>query len=179
MGLFGGVEDAEVFCLPPNSDCSDESFPVDGHAKEPRLVVNVRIPLVLQIVVMRKYPQPTESVVRSVAEAVVNAAIRPFAGRVEPSKAMRKVISPVNGDNNIAIAMRTSANRSGLALAFAWKRYGASEYAGFRIVVKKLAQTLRAYNLFSHDANLLSLIGQRPRRVQARPGLRYFSVGQA
>jgi hypothetical protein len=42
------------------------------------------------------------------------------------------------------------------------------------VVMKKLAQRLRGKIGLSHDA-LQLLIGQRPARVSARGGLRYFN----
>jgi len=45
--------------------------------------------------------------------------------------------------------------------------YAPREYASFRIVVKKFAQTLRCKIGFSHDA-LQMLIGQRPGAIRSR-----------
>ena len=142
-----------------------------GDAHQSMLAVEMRAALVLLIDCLRNIAQVSYRVVSGVAVLMVDLSIRPNATHVQPREAMRPVVMTSNADLDVTSAVAASGARLVASLA-SW--VAPAKYAGFWVVMKKFAQTLRGKIGLSHDA-VLSLIGQRPARVDSTGGLRYFS----
>jgi len=175
--FFGGgvapnvaVNAVELYgCLKPVS--------VASNAKIAAGVSWLRAALVLHIHRCRNITQIVESVVRLIAVDVVNVSGGPCPAHEKPRKTVRRVKTLIDTKANVPMRGFASSNIAGPCF-MALSRCQASENAGFWVVVKKLAQTLRGKIGLSHDA-VLSLIGQRPARVDSTGGLRYFSGSHA
>ena len=164
-------EDAEVAVNAASVDPRHPSGWALGDAHQSVLAVGVRATLVLLVDVLRNIPQVIERVVAGVAVYMVKLAPWPIAVNVQPRKAVRSVV--LAGDADLGVSAAVAAPGKWLALRLA-VRVVPSECTRLRVVVKKFAQTLRGKIDGSHDA-VLSLIGQRPARVDSTGGLRYFS----
>jgi len=152
------------------NSCNPSGFAL-GDAHQSMLAVEMRAALVLLVYCLRNIAQVSYRIVSGVTVLMVDLSIRPNATHVQPRKAVRPVVMTSNADLDVTAAVAASGARLVASLA-SW--IAPAKYAGIWIVVKKLAQTLRGKIGLSHDA-VLSLIGQRPARVDSTGGLRYFS----
>lgn len=175
VSICGRIEATQVRHLPAYVNdglpLAAERIPVD--AKEPAGVVRRRRSQILAVRALACVAQVREPVVPPVAVDVVNILLRPFSGCMQPCKSMSGVKNAGDSYQSVPVAV----------YATGWAAYGApasgdspGEPASLGIVVKKLAHTLRGKIVDSHEA-LQLLIGQRPARVSARGGLRYFNLG--
>ena len=143
------------------------------HAKKAAGVLGFWLSLVLQILGARRLPEIANRIVVSVAVNVVNVANGLRSMYVQPCKTMGVVVGPVDAHDAIALGNKASGNRANGGKPVAAAPRLVRKDAGFWVVVKEFAHTLRGKIRLSHDA-LLMLIGQRPARVDSTGGLRYF-----
>lgn len=146
-------------------------------AKDSASAVSPRALHVLRVLRPRCFAQVGNPVVGPVAVNVVNHTCRPRAIHVQPSKPMRWVQRAADVDADVpvmlALAASGSAHKVGSKLAFE-----PSEHPRIRVIVQQFAQTRDGKIGGSHDA-VPSQSGQRPTRVSALGGPRYFSLRKA
>lgn len=146
-------------------------------AKDSASAVAPRALHVLRVLRPRCFAQVGNPVVGPVAVNVVNHTCRPRTVHVQPSKPMRWVqrAADVDADVPVMLAFAASgeANKIGSKLALE-----PSEHPGIRVIVKQFAQARGGKIGGSHDA-VPSQSGQRPARVSALGGPRYFSLRKA
>lgn len=176
--LLGGGKHAKVPLLPAEGNVR---HPLVGNvvpvsAKQPgRLVICAGLSHVLLVDGLGYISQLANAVVSGVAVNVVNLPIRPSPVKMQPSKAVRAVTAPINHDDRVSVR---AASRNSSRFCRPATEYAPNENAGFGVVVKNFAQTLRGKIGLSHDAPS-KRIGQRPVSVSSTCGLRHFSVGGA
>lgn len=152
------------------------------HSKQPRLIVASGVALVLQIFFVRHVSKILPAVVGGVAVNVIDMVFWPFASDVEPYKTMNQILAAK--DTGIEIPVRHFRTNglpeiadSAAAPAIRCLQSDPRQNAGFRGVVKKLAQTRGSKIGSSHEA-VLSLIGQRPVSVASTERASLFYVPQ-
>lgn len=128
---------------------------------------------IFRILLCRCRPEIANSVVIWIAVDVVKKIFRRAACFKYPRKDVRPVGDALDPDKPVAPNIDGPGNVAS-ASVFTWLDFP-SKNASLRIVVKKLAQTLRGKIGLSHDAPV-KRIGQRPVSVSSTCGLRYFSV---
>jgi hypothetical protein len=169
-GVVGGVLSAvKGDASPPRSSM------VFGHPKNARtLVVSQCGALVLRVDGSAHVSQVGDGIVRRISVHVIDVCIGPNAVRIEP----RQAVKPVEKSVDLCLEALSVASGATNSVAYAdvpvWL-HEPREHAALRVVLHKLAQTLRGKIGLSHEA-VLSLIGQRPARVDSTSGLRYFSA---
>lgn len=131
---------------------------------------------VLKVLGTGSASQVCDPVVVSNAVDVVNVVRRPFTVGMKPRKPMSPVVPAINTDKRIAVVIDSEGNVSTSACGAASPTDSPCEDPRLRVVVEKLAQTLRGNICLSHEA-LQLLIGQRPASVDALRGLRHFRLG--
>lgn len=169
MRNLGRLEVAKSGFAAIDNDAGHPFLFVFINAKQPaRLIRCPSLFNVLSVNGWRNVTQILNFVVQAVAVNVVNIAIRPASVHIEPSKTMGRMSYAVNAHDPV---IRPGFFQSPPILSLV----ETTKKPAFWVVMENLAQTLRGKIGSSHDA-LLLLIGQRPARVSARGGLRYFSV---
>lgn len=152
-------------CFPLNS--------ISGYAQKPMRVVGPASLYVLIIFALRNILQVCNSVVAFVAVYVVNVEIRPQPINKEPRSAMRFKSDSINPYAYVSIVPDGSGNIAHIDSV--GRSDFARENAGKWIVMKKFAQAFCGKIGVSHDA-VLSLIGQRPARVDSTCWPRHFTA---
>ena len=160
-GAFAAYHDASHIPMTARSYAANSQNAVWPHAV-----------YVLSIFGLGGQPKITESVVQLYTINMVYKASGPRPGHVKPCKPMSGISNRKHFDAQIAID--GVHNTGPLALKATASVVKPRKFSGLRIVMKKIAQTLRGKIGLSHDA-LQLLIGQRPGSVSALAGPRHFN----
>jgi hypothetical protein len=172
--LLGSVERPEILRRPAVADIGNPASKrlLPRNAEKSRLVVRKRRAPILSIFSRRNVSEIGDAVIRFVAIDMVDLLLRPFAVYVQPRQTVRPPNTPVDVDEDVTTGAFDGPCSAVLPAAF--PSGSPKEFAGFRVVVEKFAQSLRGKIDLSHEA-VLSLIGQSLRRVDSASQARLFS----
>ena len=154
-------------------DASSPAAPLLGYTKNAgTLVVPHGFPLVLGVDAAAYISQVGDGIIRPIAVYVVNVIFGPCARHVQPCQPVKPIRALVDAGYEVAVFPETP---NWCADVDAHGRLDAPrKRPGLRVVVNQFVKSLYGKIVVSHDA-VLSLIGQRPARVDSTSGLRYFS----
>lgn len=158
MRLLGCVERSEVVVDATNIYARRPSLVVPLDAHQSGTIVNTRPTDVLNVSSLSAISQIGKSVVGSITVDVVKHATRPRFECVQPGQSVSLVREVVEADYSVATSIEGASHIAAISTS---SPSGPSEDSRLRVVVKKLAQTLRGNIRLSHDA-LQMLIGQKP-----------------
>ena len=163
MSILRAIELPEMNGSPINRDCGAETMTTSANPKESRSAVFIGTLPILNVYHGGDISKIRPAVIRRIAINVVDVMLRPLASHVEPCKPVPVGIIGIGSDVNVAVF----GNASGLrASEISTHIHSPGEKSRIRVVMQKLAQTLRSKIGLSHDA-LQKLIGQRPASVES------------
>lgn len=173
VGKLGGVKPAKAFHLARDSNGRNPSVVAlaQANTKKAGAVVAARLDHVLHVDHVSDLSKVVQPVVVLDAVGVVKVSGRPVPEHVQPSKPMSPVRTAVNANLYVPVMIHEVGN---CPCTLATSRDFPSERSTLKIVVKKLAQTLRGKIGLSHEA-LQLLIGQRPAAIRSRLWASLFS----
>ena len=110
VGLFGGVEIAEVFQLPIERDQRPKFATVARHSQIAGRVVGLRLASVVHILGVRCFAQIRNRVEVASAVNVVYLGRRPLSIDVEPGEAMGLVQAAIDRDYQVPVFSHTPSD---------------------------------------------------------------------
>ena len=155
MRFFGCVKHSKVCAVPMRANNRVPSAWRScwvGSKKSRGLVISHRVPPVLAIDRARNVSQVDKPVIGLDSIDVVNVVCRPNAVNVQPRKPMRLVENAVYRDHPVSLWRNAAGLKSRFETAAFASCDAARKESRVRIVIQKLAQSLRGYNFRSHDA---------------------------
>lgn len=105
MGLFGGAEVAEAFCLLVQRDASLKLvvFGVVRHSHQANQTVNTRLTSILKVYAMRYVTQVGKGIVVRFAVFVIHDTRWPCTSHIKPGKPVRLENLAINKDGQVAM----------------------------------------------------------------------------
>jgi hypothetical protein len=142
MCFLGRVERSEPDALAVDVDLSTESIAVRRHSHHFQLVVSREAPAILNVDVMGDITKVVPSVVRGISVDMVNVAMGPTAGDVQPDEAVNLVVCVADHALHTTVTHDVTDHRPSTS---ATTTEPARKNAFLRVVVEVFAKVVGGY----------------------------------